>query len=600
MRHMKPHQPEPSSKDQEANDWQTIRRLMPFLWAFKGRVIIAMSLLLMAQLASVSLPIVLKHIVDGLEGIEAKIVAVPIALLIAYGALRLFATLAGELRDVVFGKVTERAMREVALKVFRHLHKLDLDFHLSRRTGGLSRDIERGLNGISFLLRFMLFNIIPTLLQIAMVAGILMISYDIWYGIITLASTVIYITFSVLVTNWRTQFVRKANEQDSNANTRAVDSLLNYETVKYFANEEHEAKHYDHNMQRWEKAARSSRYSQAALNSGQAFIIAAAVMSMMWMATHEVAVSKTMTVGDLVLINAYMIQLFQPLNFLGFVYREIKRSLTDMGKMFGLLEKNTTIVDAPNAPALASGSAAVHFNEVHFAYNERPILQGVSFSIPAGHTVAVVGASGAGKSTLARLLFRFYDVQQGSVTIGEHDIREVTQNSLRTKIGVVPQDTVLFNDTLGYNIGYGDPDADHDAIVEATKLAHLEAFVERLPDGYDTMVGERGLKLSGGEKQRVAIARTILKKPDILIFDEATSSLDSASERAILTALDEVAAKRTTLVIAHRLSTVVDADNIVVLDKGQVVEQGTHQQLLAKGEHYAKLWALQQQESKKS
>lgn len=595
---MNPHNQPIQQPDDNASDWKTIRTLTPFLWRFKARVIIAMSLLLVAQLANIALPMVLKELVDDLEGTQAKIVAVPIALLIAYGGLRLFATLAGELRDVVFGRVTENAMRQVALKVFKHLHQLDLDFHLSRRTGGLSRDIERGLSGINFLLRFMLFNIIPTLLQIAMVAGILMISYDIWYGIITLASTVIYITFSVIVTNWRTRFVKRANEQDSNANTRAVDSLLNYETVKYFANEEHEARHYDNNMQRWEKAQRLSRYSQAALNSGQAFIIAAAVTLMMWMATREVAVTKTMSIGDLVLINAYMIQLFQPLNFLGFVYREVKRSLTDMGRMFGLLEKHAEIKDNPNAKALEKGQATVYFEDIHFGYNERSILNGITFTIPAGQTVAVVGASGAGKSTLARLLFRFYDVQAGDIKIGNTSIKDAQQLSLRQKIGVVPQDTVLFNDTIGYNIGYGNPEATQADIERATKLAHLETFIEQLPDGYDTMVGERGLKLSGGEKQRVAIARTILKNPDILIFDEATSSLDSASERAILRALDEVAENRTTLVIAHRLSTIVNADKIIVLEKGSVAEQGNHQTLLAEQGLYAQLWTLQQEQAK--
>lgn len=583
-----------SASNPDEQDWQTLKKLWPLLWRFPGRVVIAMLLLVAAKLATVTLPLLLKYIVEAFEETPENLWVVPVGLVIAYGVMRTASVLFGELRDVVFAKVTERAMRTSALNVFQHLHRLDLSFHLGRRTGGLSRDIERGVSGISFLLRFMLFNIVPTFLEIALVAIILFTVFSPWFAAITLVAVVGYVSFSVIATNWRTRFVREANQLDSKANTRAVDALLNYETVKYFNNDEYEAERYDASLARWENALRKSRLSQAALNSGQALIIGIALTAMMLLAAHYVT-DKTMSVGDLVAVNAYMIQLFVPLNFLGFVYREVKRSLADIGRMFGLLDRQTTITDQPSATALHTNGGNITFNNIQFAYDPaRPILHDVSFSIPAGQKVAVVGPSGAGKSTLARLLFRFYEPQSGLISIDDQDITQVTQSSLRQAIGVVPQDTVLFNDTIGYNIGYGRPDASQDDIERAAALAHLDSFIEQLPDGYDTVVGERGLKLSGGEKQRIAIARTILKDPCMLIFDEATSSLDSASEQAILTALNAVAAARSTLVIAHRLSTIIDADNIIVLKQGKIAEQGTHHDLLAQQGVYAELWHLQQ------
>lgn len=577
-------------------EWRVIARLGPYLGHFPRRIGVAMALLVGAKLANVALPYVLKLIVDGLDLDKAPpgtALAVPLTLLIAYGVLRFASVAFGELRDLVFGRVTENAMRQIALSVFTHLHRLDLDFHLSRRTGGLSRDIERGVSGVRFLLRFMLFNIIPTLLEIALVAGILLSSFGWQYGLIILLAVVVYILWSIIVTEWRTGHVRKMNRLDSRANTRAIDSLLNYETVKYFGNEDFEAREYDSNLREWEAAMVQGRLSLAALNGGQALIIASAVTSMMVLAAHGVA-RGAMTLGDLVMINAYMIQLFVPLNFLGFVYREIKQALANMARMFKLLDEPAKIVDGSDARTLKGGPAAVEFRHVHFAYNpERPILHDVTLTIPAGHTVAVVGSSGAGKSTLARLLFRFYDPDQGSVCIDGLPLTAYRQDSLRANIGVVPQDTVLFNDSIAYNIAYGQPGASLEDIQHAAEQAHLGHFIRQLPDGLQTQVGERGLKLSGGEKQRIAIARTILKNPGLLIFDEATSSLDSVSERAILRALKDVAQSRTTLVIAHRLSTVVDADQIVVLERGRVVESGRHQDLLATGGRYAELWALQ-------
>lgn len=560
---------------------------------------IALGFLTLAKLANVALPLVLKEIVDGLDintQDAGQMLVLPLGLLLAYGGLRLATVLFGELRDLVFGRVTERAMRQVALEVFQNLHRQDLDFHLSRRTGGLSRDIERGLSGISFLLRFTLFNILPTLLEIALVAAILLINYRPAFAGITFVAVVFYIGFSVWVTEWRTEFVREMNRRDSKANTRAIDSLLNYETVKYFSNEQFEAGEYDRNLAAWERSQRRNRLSLAALNSGQAIIIAGSVTLMMIFAAQGV-VDGNMTLGDLVLVNAYMIQLFLPLNFLGFVYREIKRALADMNHMFGHLSRPATIIDASHAQSLKVTQAIVRFEQVSFGYKDnRQILDRVEFEIPAGQKFAIVGPSGAGKSTLARLLFRFYDVDEGAILIDGQDIRDVTQDSLRKAIGVVPQDTVLFNDSIYYNIAYGRPDASREEVERAARMAHLQGFIERLPEGYETEVGERGLKLSGGEKQRIAIARTILKNPPILIFDEATSSLDSNSEQEILKAIKEVSQSHTTLVIAHRLSTVVDADRILVLDEGRVVEQGRHAELLSMQGLYADLWALQQQE----
>lgn len=592
MRHLKtddlPENPKTSS------EWSAVPRLWPFLWAWPARVALAIALLVSAKLANVALPLLLKQIVDTLDTDDLSLVALPISLLLAYGGLRLMSTLFGELRDLAFGRVTEHAMREVALKVFNHLHALDLNFHLERRTGGLSRDIERGLNGINFLMRFMLFNILPTLLEITLVAVILFVGYGVGYAAITVAAVVGYIGFSIFATEWRTRFVREANKLDSRANTRAVDSLLNYETVKYFNNEQYEAENYDSALQRWEQALGKSRVSGASLNSGQALIISAAATTMLVMAAQDV-VNGSMTLGDLVLINAYILQLFMPLGFLGFVYREIKRSLADISRMFSLLDAQPGITDPADAPQLHVSKAHIQFNNVQFGYHEdREILKGVNFDIPAGQTVAIVGASGAGKSTIARLLFRFYDVDNGSITIDGQDLRSVSWLSLRQHIGVVPQDTVLFNDTLEYNLRYGRPDASDADLHKVIRMAHLADFVTRLPDGLDTTVGERGLKLSGGEKQRVAIARALLKNPEILIFDEATSSLDSDSEKAVLAAIKDVAADRTTLVIAHRLSTIVDADKIVVLEQGQVAETGSHAELINQAGRYAQLWQLQQ------
>jgi ATP-binding cassette subfamily B protein len=515
---------------------------------------------------------------------------------IGYGLLRLFSTLFGEIRDALFAKVTQRAIRRVALQVFEHLHNLSLRFHLERQTGGVSRDIERGTRGISFLLTFLLFNILPTLLEIGLVAGILFVKYDPWFAIITFATLVFYIAFTLVITEWRMVFRRTMNEMDSKANTRAIDSLINYETVKYFGNERYEVSRYDDQMQRWEVSAVRNQTSLATLNAGQSIIIAIGVTLLMLLAADGVA-KGTMTIGDLVLVNVYMLQLYMPLHFLGFVYREIKNALADMEKMFRLMDEKKEVQDAPDAPALKLNGAAVRFENVDFSYDPaRSILHGVNFEIPCGDTVAVVGASGAGKSTLSRLLFRFYDVNAGGISIDGQDIRSVSQASLRAAIGIVPQDTVLFNDTIYYNIAYGRPDASRDEVIAAAQSAHIHTFIESLPQGYDSMVGERGLKLSGGEKQRVAIARAILKNPAILIFDEATSALDSKSEKAIQDELHTIARNRTTLVIAHRLSTIVDAHQILVMDNGRIIERGTHRNLLEKQGVYAQMWALQQQE----
>ncbi|HSW15007.1 MAG TPA: ABC transporter ATP-binding protein/permease [Solimonas sp.] len=595
MRHLRP---ETSQDPAPSTDWRVLRTLWPYLTEFPARVSIAMGFLLLAKLAGVALPMLLKHLVDSLDLKTDQLIVFPLALLLAYGAMRFAGALFGELRDVVFGRVSERAMRRAALNVFQHLHRLDMDFHLTRRTGGLSRDIERGISGISFLLRFTLFNIIPTLLEIALVAGILLFNYGASFALITAVAVALYVFFSVMVTEWRTRYVREANRLDSKANTRAVDSLLNYETVKLFGNEKHEAAEYDRFLAEWEIAQQQQRLSLGALNGGQALIVAVALTWMMALAARQVS-AGAMTLGDFVAINAYIIQLFVPLNFLGFVYREIRRAMTDMQRMFSLLNREPKVADAPGAPEMVvpAAEAGVSFDNVHFGYgSKRQILHGVSFEIPPGRKVAVVGPSGSGKSTLARLLFRFYDPDGGAIRIGGQDIRSVSQDSLRRLIGVVPQDTVLFNDTIRYNIAYGRPSAAPEEVEQAARLAHLDAFIAQLPDGYDTMVGERGLKLSGGEKQRIAIARALLKNPAILVFDEATSSLDSGSEQAILSAIREVAAQRTALVIAHRLSTITDADEILLLEQGRIVERGSHGQLLAAGGAYARLWKLQQRE----
>ncbi|MBS8240001.1 ABC transporter ATP-binding protein/permease [Marinobacter lipolyticus] len=576
-------------------DWKIISGLWPYLTEFRGRVALALSLLVLAKLATVATPIALKYIVDYLDQNRGAdmLLWIPVVLVVAYGALRFGATLFNELRDAVFARVAERAMRRVSLRVFEHLHNRELAFHLDRKTGGLARDIERGTNGISFLLRFTLFNIVPTILEILLVAGILLVVFNVGYVLAILVAVVVYVVFSIRITEWRTKFVREANARDNQSNSRAIDSLLNYETVKYFNNERHEAQLYDQNLDDWEQARLKNRLSLATLNAGQALIIGVAMIVIMAMAVQEVA-SGEITLGDFTMINAYLLQLFIPLNALGFVYREIRQALVNVERLFKLLGDQPAIQDAPDARPLAVNNGEVRFEHIHFAYRpDRPILQDVDFTIPAGHTVAVVGASGAGKSTLARLLFRFYDLNQGAIRIDGQDIREVTQDSLRSAIGVVPQDTVLFNDTLYRNLAYGRPDATEEEVHRAARLAHLEAFIHSLPEGYDTKVGERGLKLSGGEKQRVAIARVILKNPPLLILDEATSSLDSLSEQAILGALKEVSRQRTTLVIAHRLSTIRDANTILVMDGGRIVESGSHSELLAAGGYYANLWEQQ-------
>ena len=575
-------------------DWQTVRTLLPYLMAYKGRVSLALACLIAAKVANVGVPLVLKQIVDRLTGPTALVL--PLALLAAYGAMRLSTTLFTELREFLFAKVTQRTVRTVALQVFRHLHALSLRFHLARQTGGLTRDVERGTRGISTLIGYALFSILPTLVEIGLVSTILIVRYDVWFIAITIGALALYIVFTVTVTEWRTGFRRAMNELDSRANTRAIDSLLNYETVKYFNNEEYEASRYDESMQRWESAAVKSQTSLSLLNVGQSAIIAVAVTLIMWRAVLGV-VTHSMTIGDLVLVNAFMIQLYIPLNFLGVIYREIKQALADMERMFHLTEENAEVKDAPGAKPLQVSAAEVHFEGVDFAYEpSRQILFDVSFTIPAGRTVAVVGPSGSGKSTLARLLYRFYDVTDGRIAIDDQDLRAVQQTSLRAAIGIVPQDTVLFNDSIEYNIAYGRPGATHEEIVAAARLAQIHDFVASLPEGYRTPVGERGLKLSGGEKQRVAIARAILKNQRLLIFDEATSALDSKSEQLIQAELEQISADRTTLTIAHRLSTIVGADQILVLERGRIVERGTHGELLARGSAYARMWALQQEE----
>ena len=585
----------PGAGARRRNEWHAARLLLPYLWEFRWRVLLALAFLTAAKVANVGVPLVLKEIVDALSP-EQAMIAVPIAMLLAYGALRLSTTLFAELRDVVFVRVTQRAIRRIALTVFRHLHGLSLRFHLERQTGGVSRDIERGSRGVSTLLSYMLFSIIPVILEFSLVAAVLLTKFDWRFAAVTFGAVALYILFTISVTEWRMDIRRRANELDSRANTRAIDSLLNYETVKYFNNEEFEADRYDENLRNYETAAVKNEMSLGLLNIGQSFIIAIAVTLLMIFAARGVA-STALTIGDLVLINGLLIQLYIPLNFLGMVYREIKQALIDVDRMFSLLEQNREIQDAPGAVPLPEGPAVIRFEGVDFSYDpKRTILHDVSFEVLAGSKVAVVGHSGSGKSTLARLLFRFYDVNGGRITVNGRDIRELKQSSLRGATGIVPQDTVLFNDTIYYNIQYGRPDASHAQVIEAARSAHIHDFIESLPDKYEARVGERGLKLSGGEKQRVAIARALLKNPRIMIFDEATSALDSKSEQAIERELERVATGRTTLVIAHRLSTVMDADQILVMDHGRIVERGTHRELLAAAGAYAHMWDLQQHE----
>jgi ATP-binding cassette subfamily B protein len=578
------------------NEWRAVGTLLPYLLEYKWRVALALTFLVVAKLANVAVPLIMKEVIDGLDP-RLQALAVPVALLAIYGLLRFSSTLFAELRDVVFVRVAQRAIRRVALGVFRHLHSLSLRFHLDRQTGGMTRDIERGTRGISTLLSYLLFAIIPVILEFTLVAAVLLSKFDWRFAAITFGAVAIYITFTVLITEWRMEIRRRANELDSRANTRAIDSLLNYETVKYFGNEEFEARRYDENLRKFEDAATTSEASLGLLNIGQSLIIAAALTALMVLAADGV-VSGAFTLGDLVLVNGLLIQLYIPLNFLGMVYREIKQSLLDMDKMFRLLGENLEVQDKPDAVPLPSGRLQVAFSNVNFSYEKaRQILFDVSFEIPAGHRVAVVGHSGSGKSTLARLLYRFYDVGNGKILINDLDIRNVKQSSLRAAIGIVPQDTVLFNDSVLYNIRYGRTEASDAEVYEAARAAHIHDFIESLPKKYETPVGERGLKLSGGEKQRVAIARALLKNPRILIFDEATSALDSRAEKAIQAELERIAQGRTTLVIAHRLSTVMDADQILVLSQGRIVERGTHRQLLEAQGEYARMWALQQQQA---
>ncbi|HEY3858006.1 MAG TPA: ABC transporter ATP-binding protein/permease [Gammaproteobacteria bacterium] len=582
--------------DQTPGHNSTLRSLLPYLWEFRGRATLALALLVLADLATVVVPWFLKRIVDQLGPGHALLV-LPLGLLVGYGAMRFTGTLLGELRDVVFELATLRAARRVALKVFRHLHDLDLAFHLERQTGGLSRDIERGSRGVSFVMSAILFNVLPTIIQVALVTVVFLWNFSGWFAVIILTAVALYITFSIAVTEWRTRHVRLMNELDSKANTRAIDSLLNYETVKYFGNEEFEAKSYDADLAKWEREALKTQYSLSTLNSGQALIIELGVTAMMVLAGSEVVHGK-MTLGDFVMVNAYMTQLFQPLNILGFIYREMKRSLTDMERMFSLLDRHAQVADRAGVKPMTHARGHIRFENVQFGYGpDREILHGVDFEVLAGSKVAIVGPSGSGKSTIARLLYRFYDVSGGRITLDGCDLRDVTRASLRSQLGIVPQDTVLFNNDIYYNIAYGRPDAPRAAVEQAAEMAHLKSFIQSLPQGYQTTVGERGLKLSGGEKQRVAIARAILKNPPVLIFDEATSSLDSNAERAILLAMEELAQHRTSLVIAHRLSTIVDADEILVLDAGRIAERGSHKQLLKAKGLYAKLWALQQREA---
>lgn len=582
----------------ERSDWATLQRLFPYLWQFKWRVIAALSFMVAAKLANVSVPLLLKRLVDTMSikpGDTLAVLVVPLGLLVAYGLLRLSTSIFTELREWIFSKAAEGASRRISLEVFRHLNNLSLRFHLERQTGGMTRDIERGTRAVQSLISYSLYSIVPTLIEVTLVLTFLAVKFDVWFAFITIIALVFYISFTVIVTEWRTKFRKQMNELDSRSHSRAIDALINFETVKYFNNEEFEAKRYEDNLQAYGKAAMKSQSTLSILNTGQQLIIALSLVAMLWRATQGV-VDGRMTLGDLVMINAFMIQLYIPLGFLGVLYREIKQSLLDLDKMFTLLEKDREIADPQDAqPLKVSTEPTVEFKNVSFAYHEnRPILQDVSFVIPGGKTVAVVGPSGAGKSTLSRLLYRFYDTQQGQILIDTQNIQQVTQDSLRRNIGIVPQDTVLFNDTVAYNIAYGKPGVGQNEIEEAAKAARIHDFISHTPEGYATKVGERGLKLSGGEKQRVAIARTLLKNPPIMIFDEATSALDSANEKAIQAELQSVSANKTTLIIAHRLSTVIDAHEILVMQAGRIAERGTHQQLLALEGVYAQMWALQQ------
>ena len=583
----------------ESHTWLTLRTLFPYLWRYRLRVLAALGCLVGAKIANVGVPMVFKEMIDGLSASQQAL-ALPALLLALYGLLRFSTAMFTELREILFARVTQRAVRQVSLEVFGHLHSLSLRFHLERQTGGVSRDIERGSRSISSLISYTLYSILPTLVEIGLVLGILFVKYDIGYVLITLVSLLAYIVFTVKVSNWRIDIRRAVNENDSAANTRAIDSLLNYETVKYFNNEAWEARRYDEQLLKWEDAATRSQTTLAFLNLGQQAIIALGVTAMMWRAASGV-VAGTMTIGDLVLVNAFLIQLYMPLNFLGIVYREIRQALTDIERMFNLLKTHREIADAPDARELPAGPLQINFDAVDFAYEPaRAILKNLSFAVEPGKTVAIVGHSGAGKSTLARLLYRFYDVSGGAIRINGLDLRNLKQTSLRAAIGIVPQDTVLFNDSIFYNINYGRPQASREEVIAAARAAQLHDFIESLPQKYETRVGERGLKLSGGEKQRVAIARALLKNPPILIFDEATSALDSATERAIQAQLEQVAVGRTTLTIAHRLSTVMNAHEILVMSEGRIVERGTHGALLDAGGAYARMWMLQQQEDQAS